>query len=328
MKDELRVFLFARTDNCQQHWLLAKAMRDYLGWDAKSCVKHNTYLGYPTDWILKNDTQEAAEFIKTADLIILQDAMLAPEHLDIPKYATTHNTIINGTGTAMRSVMGVLAGSQYDGWVVLPNLADETVSTHIGFTPFENWILPVEEIDALTKGIEKNDGISICHAPTAAGVKGTEKIERILQPMIDSGEITYERIQALSWEEAIQHKAKHNIILDSFGTVTKTYGAGNALEGLILRQRVISHISPWAYAIHPDLPMTTTWMKDIGEVVKEEILNIQDTINAIHHAKEEYMSLATRNERARRWAIEHFNAGKQIQHWKHFVEWVMTRDLA
>lgn len=75
----------------------------------------------------------------------------------------------------------------------------------------------------------------------------------------------------MSWENALKEKAKNHIILTLFGNLTATYGAGNALEGLALGQTVISKISPWAYALHPDLPMITTFGKDVKTVIEKEV---------------------------------------------------------
>lgn len=309
----MRVFLFAMTDNGQQHALLAEAMRDHLGWEAMSMIRQHTYLEYKTDWLLEKDADDANEYIKTADVIILQDVLMDVEDLDIRKYATHKNTIINGTGSVMRRNMLLTQRAQHDGWAVVPCLADETLSTKICSPPFENWIVPINHIRTIAIDKKPNDIVSICHAPTATGVKGTEMIEKILQPMIDDGSVQYERITGVSWEEAIKRKAKHHILLDSFGNLTQTYGAGNALEGLALKQTVISKISPWAYCLHTDLPMVTTWKKDIGEVIKNEIFREQHELNTL------------RKSLALQWVRKHFAAKEVVEHWKHYIEWVKTR---
>jgi hypothetical protein len=307
----MRVFLIATHDNAQQHWLLAKAMRDYLGWEAMSMVKKSSYLGYETDWTVENNTEEAKEYIKTADLLIFQDMLLDIEGLGLQQKANKKNTIINGTGSMMRIHLPVILADQRDGWAVVPCLADETLSTVLCAPPFENWIVPIEKIREITRGMKKNNGISICHAPTKTDVKGTMIIEEILQHYIESGEIEYERISGISWEEAIKRKAKHNIILDSFGNLTSSYGAGNALEGLVLGQTVVSKISPWCYALHPDLPMTTTFGKDQKEVID----------NTIHRRR----NGITTCDWGRMWVERHFSAENQITHWEHYINWVMTR---
>jgi hypothetical protein len=296
-------------------------MRDYLGWEAMSMVDHKTYLDYPTDWTLENDLVKANEFIQTADLIILQDVFLDVEGLDIKKYADHRNTIINGTGSAMRRMIPHLQCAQQEGWAIVPCLADETLSMKLCSPPFENWIVPVERILELSEGIKKPDDIvSVCHAPTALGIKGTKRIEKILEPLIESGQIKYERITKMSWEEAIKAKAKHHIILDSFGDLTCTYGAGNALEGLVLGQTVISKISPWAYCLHPDLPMTTTWYEDEEMMIKMVIRAISDNLkDETVHKKRDDIKLD--------WVTKHFSAEKQIVKWEHYINWVQTRKM-
>ena len=46
----MRVLYLARYDAAGQGYLLTKAMRDVLGWDAMNCVMTQTYLDYPIDW--------------------------------------------------------------------------------------------------------------------------------------------------------------------------------------------------------------------------------------------------------------------------------------
>ena len=305
----MKVFLVAISDNAQQHFILAKAMRDHLGWDAKSMVMRKSYLGYPTDWTLEEDHDEAAEFVKDADLLIFQDRLMNVPGLGLQEKADYKNTIINGTGSMMRANIQALREDQQRGWAIVPMLCDTTLSTHLCAPPFENWIVPIEKIEELARGIEKNNRISICHAPTKMGYKGTSRFEEILQPYIDSGEIEYDRITKVSWEEAIKRKARCHIILDSLGDTH--YNAGNSLEGLVLGQTVISNIDEWCYCLHPDLPMVTTFGKDVKEVIE----------NTIHY-RQNGISL---DELGKKWVKYHFSAENQIKHWANYIKWVQTR---
>jgi hypothetical protein len=142
-------------------------------------------------------------------------------------------------------------------------------------------------------------------------------IESILEPMIKEGTVKYTRIEGMSWENALKEKAKNHIILDSFGNLTATYGAGNALEGLALGQTVISKISPWAYALHPDLPMITTFGKDTKEVIEKEIR---------WRKSMKYKTEGNANYN-KDWVQRHFSPYVQIAKWKNFIDWMMTRDV-
>jgi hypothetical protein len=307
----MRVFLFAYADNAQQHFLLAQAMRDHLGWDAKSMVvKKGGYLGYKTDWNMDDNSEEAKEFIKDADLLIFQDRLM-DAGLGLKEKAYYKNTIINGTGSMMRANTEVLREDQQHGWAIVPMLCDASLSTKICAPPFENWIVPIERIEELAKGIEKNNRISICHAPTKLNRKGTTQFEETLKPYIESGEIEYDRITGISWEEAIKRKAKCHIVLDSLGDTY--YNAGNSLEGLALGQTVISNIDEWCYCLHPDLPMTTTMGKDLKEVIH----------NAIK--REQCGGIDEEKGWEWEWVVKHFSAENQIKHWEHYINWVTTR---
>lgn len=313
----MKVLSIALNDNGQQSYLLAKAMRDYLDWDARSITFSGSYLNFPTDWTAKN-VDEALAFAQDADLLIFQDAMIWDENFDVRKLAGPRNTIINGTGSMMRRQLNDMLMMQYRGWVVVPPLCDETLSSKMMGIPFENWIVPTDTINELTRGIVPPDDIvCICHAPTKKAVKGTEMIESILEPMIERGDIKYTRIEGMSWEEALREKAKNHIVLDSFGNLTATYGAGNALEGLALGQEVISKISPWAYALHPDLPVITTFGRDVREVIEKEVswqkYNGCKPMEAIVEHKKE-------------WVQKHFSPENQIVKWKNFTDWMMTRE--
>jgi len=306
----MRVLLLAETDNAQQNFLLAQAMRKYLGWEAKSMVCRETYLGYPTDWTVEKDMDEAAEYARDTDLIILQDQLFDFEEIPLRKWATHKNTIINGTGSRLRERVDYWRMEQFRGWKIFPMQCDTTLSTKLCAPPFENWICPIEQINEYANGIEKNNKISVCHAPTKIKYKGTEQFEEILKPYIESGEIEYKRITGLTWEEAIKEKAKYHIILDSLGDTH--YNAGNSLEGLVLGQTVVSNIDPWCYCLHPDLPMKTLWNSDTKEVIQKVIEKEKTTISLIE------------KDYAEEWVKEHFGAENQIVKWKHIINWVMN----
>lgn len=308
----LRVFLFAETDNAQQHYLLAKAMREYLNWDAMSMVAGETYLGYKTDWLYtnKNHYEEAEQFVKDTDLFIFQDITF--DVLNIKKMAGHRNTIINGTGSRMRQNIDITRQEQLDGWAVVPMLCDTTLSTKICAPPFENWIVPIKTILELTKGIKKNDKTSFCHAPTRLGYKGTETWENAIQPLIDDGKIEYQRITGMCWEEAIKAKATSHIVLDSLGDTH--YNAGNSLEGLVLEQTVVSNIDPWCYCLHTDLPMISTWGdKNIRGVIEIAIF------------RDKMMRQMGREKNLLDWVTHNFGAENQIFKWMNFIRWVMER---
>lgn len=322
----MRVLLIAQMDNGQQNQLLAEAMRIYLNWDAKSFVMYRSYLGFKSDWTHTNNLDEAAEFAKDADLFIFQDMLSNVPGMDLVKLCGTKNTIINGTGTLMRNNVDLLWSMQMIGWPVVAPISDETIAGKLAAAPFENVIVPGEEIKAATKEIQRNDVITVCHAPTKLGLKGTDLVESILRPLEEEGVIKYLRIQNMPWIEALKAKATAHITIDSLGKELSgepkfpaAYGAGNALEGLVLGHTVIGRISPWCYALHPDLPMVSTWGRE-----NETRKLVRDEINAMRE-----WGAGTNGDDIRlyrlEWVEKNFSARKQIRKWEQYIKWVMNR---
>jgi hypothetical protein len=195
-------------------YLLAEAMRDYLGWDARSIVNQESYLKYPVDWTTKKNLDEAADFAKDADLFIFSDLLRGIDGMDLEKLCGPKNTIISGQGTPMRKCIPELYQMQTEGWAILAPACDPTIARFLGAAPFENWIVPTARISTITQDIELNDEITVCHAPTRLGRKGTLEIAEIMQNNFPN--IRYELIINTSWEDAIKAKAKcHNVELDA-----------------------------------------------------------------------------------------------------------------
>lgn len=325
----MRVLLISYMDNGQQHRLLAEAMRDFLGWDAKSIVNKESYLGFKTDWTVKDDLEEATEFAKTADMMIFQDMLLDIPNMGMVELAGHRNTIINGTGTLMRNSINVLLNMQMDGWAVVPPISDETIASKLFPAPFENVIVPIEEINAITKGIKQNEVVTVCHAPTKSVLKGTDLVESILRPLDEEGVIKYLPIKGMAWNEALRAKATAHITIDSLGKEFEgepkfpaAYGAGNALEGLVLGHIVIGRVSPWCYALHPDLPIVSTWGREeeTAKIIKENITDgAEPLIRSSELGRYEFKKYQLE------WVKTHFSAENQVQKWKHYIDWVMHR---
>jgi hypothetical protein len=299
-------------------YLLAEAMREYLDWDAKSLVNQESYLKYPVDWTTTNNLDEAAEFAKSTDMFIFSDLLRGIEGMDLEKLVGPKNCIISGQGTPMRAQMPQLLQMQLEGWAILAPTCDPTIARFLGGAPFENWIVPTGRISTITHEIDLNDEITICHAPTKAFRKGTDEIEAIMKN--DFPDIKYELITGKSWEDAIRAKAKCHIMWNSLHD--SSYGVGNALEGLAIGQEVVSNITPWDYAMHPDLPMLSTWNKDVVCVIKDAIRQAERRVNA-DSDEENYETYGRKWE----WVSRHFNAEYQIVKWKHYIDWVMNRKV-
>jgi hypothetical protein len=315
-------------DSGRQNHLLAKAMREHLGWDAKNIIVKESYLKFDTDWTVEKNAAEANEFAKTADLFIFQDLLMKIPELDLVELCGHRNTIVCGMGTPMRNRIQATLMDQMDGWAVVPPISDETIASKLFPAPFENVIVPIEEINAITKGIKRNEVVTVCHAPTKSVLKGTDLVESILRPLDEEGVIKYLPIKGMAWNEALRAKATAHITIDSLGKEFEgepkfpaAYGAGNALEGLVLGHIVIGRVSPWCYALHPDLPIVSTWGREekTGEIIRE---NIEFGAKSLMKNEELYTAF---KERQIGWVKTHFSAENQVQKWKHYIDWVMHR---
>ena len=84
---------------------------------------------------------------------------------------------------------------------------------------------------------------------------------------------------------------------------------------------VIGRVSPWCYALHPDLPIVSTWGREdaTAHTIKENI-----TYGAKSLMKNEEFYTASK-ERQIEWVKTQFSAENQVQKWKHYINWVMNR---
>jgi molybdopterin synthase catalytic subunit len=308
------------TDNGEQNYLLARAMRNYLKWDAKSIVGRETWLGYRTDWTTTNNLEEMNEFAEDCDLFIFQDMLISPTDetgepsTKIQKLANKNNTIISGSGTLMRNNLQALQEMLMEGWHIIPPMSDPTIALYMGAAPFEHWMIPTAEILDLTKDIKRKDPgdeITLVHAATKTKRKGTKLWRKAVDEVKKTVQnIVYEEITRTPWKEAIRKKATGHVLLNSLGD--ESYGL-SCLESLLLGQIVISNITEWDYLLHPDLPMVTTNKREQGEVIQEVIKYIRERAPAGKSFDEEDNA---------NWVIEHFSEREVVQRWKKYIRWM------
>jgi len=295
----MRIFLISQYDCAGQNYLLAQAMRNHLGWDAKAMTLSQTYLNYPTDWTMDN-RDEAQEFAEGADVLIFQEVLFKVPGMKLEKLALPDNTIIYGLGSMMRSHLLDTVNYMRNGYHILPPLSDPTITQYIGGAPFEAIIVD-PRIEDLVKGIKRNKTITISHAPTKE-MKGEETFEKIVKEL----GVEWMVVKGKSWEEAIKERAKAHIMLDSLGDVS--YGLA-CLEGLVLGQAVVSNISPWCYALHPDLPMITLWKEDIQKAIKAAIT---------------YKMRLQLLKDGKSWVKNYFSPDVQASNWENYIEFAIN----
>lgn len=311
----MKALLIALSDCTGQNAMLKRAAEKNLGWKVRSLVKAKTYLGYETDLWARNeeDMQVAAEFAQDCDLFIFQDFLMDFEELGLNLKNLCHqkNTVITGQGSIMRANMSALLSMQLNGWHILPPMGDPTIAPYLAAAPFEHWMIDVDRINELTRGIERNDKITICHAPTRPRRKGTATWERIVKEF----DVEWLPVMGVSWEEAIRRKAVADIVVDSLGDIQ--YTAGNCFEGLAMGQEVVSNISQWCYCLHRGLPIIpTNGTKD--EAIRNAITRAKARIESRKMGRQTRLNLANKL-----WVNKHFGPMAVTDGWRRYVNWMM-----
>lgn len=310
----MRVLYVARYDAAGQGYLLTKAMREDLGWEAENWVTQQTYLGYPIDKKLTQETvADMEEYAKTADFIIFQEAPINTQELG--EICTQKNTCVHVVGSIARNNLGGILQAQHENALKVVNcLGDPTIAPHLLCTsPFDPFMIDTERIDAITESVSRSETIRVAHAVTNPDVKGTALFQDIMARHFE--DVEFDVMTGLAWTECIARKAKAHILLDSISD--HMYGI-SALEGAYMGQPVVSNISPWCYALHPNLPMHTFAPEMTGKTMTEGI------IASLREAIENTTYKDNRKTRqSNEWAYNNFAPSEVVVRWKHWINWVM-----
>jgi len=304
-------------DSGCQGWLLAHAMRKHLGWTAQNLSFGTSYLAYPTDWVFEKNVSRATvmEYAKECTYFIFLDSIVDIPGLPLGQFLRPNNHCIIGVGSGLRNTADYVLMDQIKrGLTVVVAPQDETTVTRVIGVPFDFIIVDIEEIEAITKGVEKNDEFTVCHAHTHGGVtKGGEIIEKVMADMPD---IRFEEISGMPWRDAIRAKAKCHAIIDDL--VLPTYGL-NVLEAGILHQHVLSDIGPWCYMTYVDFPFSSVNTLMTHEDVVD---TIEDQINALCEFPEMWEH---KLDDADAWVRAHHSPEVVSERWKHFINWSKNR---
>lgn len=312
----MRALTVSYYDNADQMHLTARALRDYLGWEAMSiALKGKTYLGYSPDWVLGENVQadEVLDYAKGADFFIFQDLIHSIPELDLRPYINNRNTCIAATGSNARDRIDSLHIQQIRRDIpVVTAMHDYTISSYLYPAPFDCTIVDTRSINKLSMGVEKYDEFSVIHAPTNQAVKGTEIVRKVMERFGD--DVIYTEVSGKSWDDCIREKAKHLVTIDQL--LIQAYGL-NSLESLALGHYVISNISPWCYAHLPDLPVESVYPFD--ERIAERLYNVLSNLKADFDKGWLYWS-----DRKQDFVRENFGMRVMSEKWKHYINFVMS----
>jgi len=309
----MRILYLSHSDSGNQGYLLTKAMREQLGWDARNFQNVNTYLDYETDWIEGNvDDNEVIEFAKNTDFFIMQDQYIGSGELR--NYVTAKNSCIHGLGTPLRERLpNQLINQLRLHTLIVPPIPDPTITPHLLATAFfESLIINVDEIDRLVEGIQKNSELTVC---CAVSTKKEKFIEEAKTKIEDLG-IRFETVTQTSWKETIKAKARAHIILDP--PSTDTCPSMNTWEAIYMGSIPVGPYSAWGYSIHPELEQ---YAKSYNAELREN--------NSIYDAVKEATKLTKLDmfddyERTK-FIRDNYEPQRVVARWKWWLTWATRR---
>lgn len=305
-------------DSGCQGWLTAHAMRTHLGWNTHSLVFGESYLRYPTDWVFEKtvSSKTIMDFAKDCTMFVFMDSVVNIPRLPLGQFLTPSNHCIVGVGTGLRhNVDHVLMDQIKQGIPVIVPPQDETTVNRVIGIPFDFVIVDIDEIDSITKGIEKNDEFTVCHAYTHGGMtKGGKIVNQIISEFPD---IRFESISDMSWRDAIRAKSRCHAIIDDL--VLPTYGL-NVLESGILQQHAISNVGPWCYMIYPDFPFSS---------VNESVNSGSSGLSMVDSIRDQLVALSEfpdmwehKLPAADQWVRDHNSSNVVAEKWRWFAKWL------
>lgn len=131
----------------------------------------------------------------------------------------------------------------------------------------------LKKIKDIRPQTKKNTPLKILHAPTKKDLKGTSIIESIVAKLKTKYKISYERIENLPNQQALQKYAEADIIVDDI--LQGPYGI-LAIECMALQKPVICRIDDGLMHYYPDLPIVNsnpdTLLRNLETLITNEPL--------------------------------------------------------
>jgi hypothetical protein len=332
----MQVLYVAGMDSAGQGQLLTYAMRRFLGWEARILVQRGSYLGYKSDWVASGegfDITEVENYVKGTDFVIFQDLPLrfidekSKREFDLSKLQNPQSMVIHGLGTPMRANLQQLRSNQMNGMLVAAPMSDPTIYPYlVGGVPFEAVMVDVNRIEDIIGGINRRDKLTVVTAPTKE-MKGESSIkiatDHVKHKFVGEGfDVDFISIKNTPWEETQRIKAGCHVLVDSLGD--SSYGL-NCLESLLMGHTVISNISPWCYALHPDLPMMSINPFITKRLVDDGLPMVLD--EAITQLREKDGIAKDRERQVNKaWVKRHFDPEIVVKKWSHYINWALNRE--
>ena len=321
----MKVLYISQTDSGGQGYLLARAMREHLGWDAKSLTMSPTYLDYDYDWLATEENKKDIEkFAKDTDFFIMQDRPIEINGLE--QYMNTKNVCIHGLGSPLRNQLPLALIHQLrNELLIVPPAADQTITPNLmASAMFESVIINVDEIDRLTQGIHQNDELTVCCAVTE---KKQPFIEETKSSIEDLG-LKLEIVSGQSWRETIHAKARAHIILDP-PSQYKAPGI-NCWEAIYMGSIPVGPYSAWSHSVHPEMEYYTRSYNDDARDDEPSEGRIHSALRSAKNETEGKLKLSKETQKydtmkKQNWIRENYSPERVVQRWKWWITWAIHR---
>lgn len=328
MEVVMRIMYLSTSDSGNQGFLLCRAMREHLGWEAMSLQSVNSYLDYEYDWLDGHvSDNEVIDFAKGVDFFIMQDQYLQQGLLS--KYITRKNSCIHGLGTPLRKMLPTKLINQLRlHSLIVPPAPDPTITPHLLATAFfESLIINVDKIDKLVEGVQKNSELTVC---CAVSQKKEKFIEEARIKIEDLG-IRFETVTQTSWRDTIKAKARAHIILDP--PSDDVCPSMNTMEAIYMGSIPVGPYSAWGYSIHPELEQyAESYNQEVREngsiydAVKETQEWWNENKSTYKYKNKNPIEMKDQDSWARQeWIRYNYSPQRVVARWKWWLTWAMKR---
>ena len=315
----MQVMYSSNSDSGGQGHLLMKAMRECLGWKARTFQGGVSYLGYPHDMVEGvTEDYEVIDFAKNTDFFIMQDQYMGKGFLQ--RFVNPRNSCIHGLGTPLRTHLSEQLINQLRlHTLIVPPAPDPTITPYLmASAMFESLMVDVERIDELTREIEKNEEITVC-CPVS---QKKEKFIKEAKEQIESLGVRFETVTQTSWEDTIKIKARAHIILDP--PSDDVCPSLNTWEAIYMGSIPVGPYSAWGYSIHPELEIfAKSYNKEMGD--NKTILG--EVKEAIKDTNDRNTTQSSIPSHGRDFVMRYYAPSNVVHRWKWWITWAMRRGI-
>jgi hypothetical protein len=199
------------------------------GLEVHSAIWTTTYIGYPTDIVLR-DAADARRWLRWSDVLHMRHSLRHWCALGGPRPAVLHH---HGrrfiSGHEWRSAEAVEYGIRQ----VVSGLEMQALE------PVCEWLPQPHDLDALARWRDPRPGtVRIVQCPTRAS-KGADLVRAAVRELAERYDVTFERVEGVAWEESLRRKGGADIFVDQVGPGAYGYG-NNAVEAWAMGIPVVS----------------------------------------------------------------------------------------